>query len=419
MPLVFPNLYKISLLNMDILSRFLNYISLDTQSDPKSNSYPSTQKQTLFLQHLSQELKTIGLSEVTIDKNGYLMATIPATIGMEQRPTVGFIAHVDTSPDCSGKSINPQVIKNYQGEDIPLGTSGLNLSPNEFPELNQLKKHTLITTDGTTLLGADDKAGVAIIVSMAEYLINNPQIAHTRVRIAFTPDEEIGKGVDYFDVNTFGAAFAYTVDGSAEGELEYENFNAASASISIKGRNIHPGYAKGKMLNALQIANDIHQKLPQTMRPEKTEGYEGFYHLTELRGSVDSAQMQYIIRDHCHTLFEEKKSLLRSIVEDINRTYGESTATLTIEDQYYNMKEKIVPHLHLIEIAKTAMQMAQVTPIVKPIRGGTDGARLSFMGLPCPNLFTGGMNFHGRYEYCSLDVMYKAFKTVVNIATLV
>lgn len=403
---------------MTLKERFLHYVSFDTQSDENSQTYPSTEKQKVLLTALKEEMEQLGLKDVVMDAHGYVMGTIPATPGMENKPMIGFISHVDTSPDMSGKDVKPQIIENYDGGPIPLGTSGFVLDPKEFPELGFYKGHTLITTDGTTLLGADDKAGIAAIMTMAEQLITNPQTAHGPIRIGFTPDEEIGRGVDYFDVKAFGAQFAYTVDGGFEGELEYENFNAASAKIKIQGRNIHPGYAKGKMLNALQVACDLHSLLPVEMRPESTEGYEGFFHLIHLSGAVEAADMAYIVRDHSREEFEKKKQILQAAVAFMNSKLGQEVVTLELKDQYYNMREQVEPHPELIERAYRAMELAGVKPLVKPIRGGTDGSRLSYMGLPCPNLFTGGMNFHGKYEYCSLTTMTKCVKTLVYLAGL-
>ena len=404
---------------MDLLERFLKYVSIDTQSDPESETFPSTAKQLDLLNLLAAEMREMGLRDAVVDANGYATATIPATPGMEDRPVIGFIAHVDTSPDMNGTNVRPQVIENYGGGDTALkGVDGLFLSPREFPELVNFKGHTLITTDGTTLLGADDKAGVAEIMTAAEYLIAHPEIPHGTIRIGFTPDEEIGRGVDFFDVEAFGARFAYTLDGSAEGELEYENFNAAEAKITIRGRNIHPGYAKDKMINALHVAGEFDSMLPVEQRPEHTEGYEGFFHLTSLCGTPDSAKMEYIIRDHSRGEFEGRKELISSVAEKLNGKYGEGTISLTLRDQYYNMREMVEPHPEVIANAERAMREAGVVPVIKPIRGGTDGARLSYMGLPCPNIFAGGMNFHGRFEYASLDVMEKAVQTIVNLARI-
>lgn len=402
---------------MELKDRFLKYVAFDTQSDEQSETFPSTAKQLVLLNHLVEEMIELGLTEVEIDPNGYAMGTIPASEGCENAPVIGFISHVDTSPDMTGSGICPQVIENYDGGDIALGDS-LTMRVADFPELTFFRGHTLITTDGTTLLGADDKAGVAEIMTAAEYLINHPEVRHGKIRIGFTPDEEIGRGVDFFDVEAFGAKFAYTLDGGMEGELEYENFNAASAKIAISGRNIHPGYAKDKMINSLQVATELNALLPPCKRPEHTEDYEGFYHLIALNGSVESANIEYIIRDHSREKFEKKKLYMTRAVELLSSKYGQGVLTLTLKDQYYNMREMVEPHPELIEKARTAMIEAGVEPIVRPIRGGTDGSRLSYMGLPCPNLFTGGMNFHGRYEYCSLTTMAKATQTIINLAQL-
>ena len=389
---------------MDLKDRFLKYVSFDTQSDEMSETFPSTEKQKVLLKYLVEEMKSLGLTEVEMDEHSYAMGTIPATPGYEDRPAIGFIAHVDTSPDMSGANIKPQIIENYDGKDIRLNEN-LMMTVKDFPELSAFKGHTLITTDGTTLLGADDKAGVAEIMTAAEYLMAHPEIKHGKIRIGFTPDEEVGRGVDYFNVEKFGAKFAYTIDGGFEGELEYENFNAASAKVAIQGRNVHPGYAKDKMINALQVAAEVNSLLPAWERPEHTDGYEGFYHLVGLNGSVENAEISYIIRDHIRDKFEAKKQFMMKVVELLTQKYGEGVLTLTLKDQYYNMREMVEPHPEVIDKAFKAMEQAGVTPIVRPIRGGTDGARLSYMGLPCPNLFTGGMNFHGKFEYCSLDTM--------------
>lgn len=402
---------------MELKERFLKYVGFDTQSDPGSETYPSTAKQLVLLNFLTAEMKALGLSDVDIDANGYAVGTIPATPGYEDRPVIGFISHVDTSPDMSGANIRPNVIENYDGVDIRLNES-LTMAVKDFPELSFYKGHTLITTDGTTLLGADDKAGVAEIMTAAEYLMEHPEIKHGSIRIGFTPDEEIGRGVDFFDVKNFGAKFAYTVDGGFEGELEYENFNAASAKISVQGRNIHPGYAKNKMINALQVVAEINSLLPSCQRPEYTDGYGGFYHLIAIGGEVEKASMEYIIRDHSREKFEAKKRFITSVVALLTEKYGEGVITLVLKDQYYNMQEMVEPYPELIVKATEAMKMAGVVPVVRPIRGGTDGARLSYMGLPCPNLFTGGMNFHGKYEYCSLDTMKKAVQVILNLTEL-
>ena len=402
---------------MELLERFLKYVSFDTQSDESSTTFPSTEKQKVLLNYLADEMRGLGLTEVEMDSYGYVMGTIPATPGCEDKPVIGFISHVDTSPDMSGKDIKPQIIEHYDGKDIRLNET-VTMRVADFPELSFFKGHTLITTDGTTLLGADDKAGVAEIMMMAEYLLSHPEIKHGKIRIGFTPDEEVGRGVDYFDVARFGAQYAYTVDGGFEGELEYENFNAASAHFDVQGKNIHPGSAKDKMLNALRVVCEIDALLPEAQRPEHTEGYEGFYHLASISGSVEKAESYYIIRDHDRAKFEQKKDFARQVADFMNLKYGEGTVTLTLKDQYYNMREMVEPHPELIARAEEAMRKAGVVPAVKPIRGGTDGARLSYMGLPCPNLFTGGMNFHGKYEYASLDTMKRALQTLINLAEL-
>ena len=402
---------------VDLKDRFLKYVSFDTQSDEMSETFPSTEKQKVLLKYLVEEMKSLGLTEVEMDEHSYAMGTIPATPGYEDRPAIGFIAHVDTSPDMSGANIKPQIIENYDGKDIRLNEN-LMMTVKDFPELSAFKGHTLITTDGTTLLGADDKAGVAEIMTAAEYLMAHPEVKHGKIRIGFTPDEEVGRGVDYFNVEKFGAKFAYTIDGGFEGELEYENFNAASAKVAIQGRNVHPGYAKDKMINALQVAAEVNSLLPAWERPEHTDGYEGFYHLVGLSGSVENAEISYIIRDHIREKFETKKQFMMKVVELLTQKYGEGVLTLTLKDQYYNMREMVEPHPEVIDKAFKAMEQAGVTPIVRPIRGGTDGARLSYMGLPCPNLFTGGMNFHGKFEYCSLDTMRRAQQTILNLIQL-
>ncbi len=402
---------------MELLERFLKYVSFDTQSDESSTTFPSTEKQKVLLNYLADEMRGLGLTEVEMDSYGYVMGTIPATPGCEDKPVIGFISHVDTSPDMSGKDIKPQIIEHYDGKDIRLNET-VTMRVADFPELSFFKGHTLITTDGTTLLGADDKAGVAEIMTMAEYLLSHPEIKHGKIRIGFTPDEEVGRSVDYFDVARFGAQYAYTVDGGFEGELEYENFNAASAHFDVQGKNIHPGSAKDKMLNALRVVCEIDALLPEAQRPEHTEGYEGFYHLASISGNVEKAESYYIIRDHDRAKFEQKKDFARQVADFMNLKYGEGTVTLTLKDQYYNMREMVEPHPELIARAEEAMRKAGVVPAVKPIRGGTDGARLSYMGLPCPNLFTGGMNFHGKYEYASLDTMKRALQTLINLAEL-
>ncbi len=402
---------------MELKERFLKYVAVDTQSDENSESFPSSAKEWDLLNMLVEEMKALGLTEVSIDKYGYAMGTIPASEGCESAPVIGFLAHVDTSPDMSGANVRPRIIENYDGGDIVLNNT-YTMRVAEFPELANFVGHTLVHTDGTTLLGADDKAGVAEIMTAAEYLLAHPEIKHGKIRIGFTPDEEIGRGVDFFDVKAFGADFAYTMDGGYEGELEYENFNAASAKIAIAGRNVHPGYAKGKMINAIQVACELNSLVPAVERPEHTEGYEGFYHCVGISGTVEEASISYIIRDHDAEEFEKRKVWMWSVVDLLKKKYGDSVLTLTLKDQYYNMKKMVEPHPQVIELAKQAMTEAGVTPIVRPIRGGTDGARLSFMGLPCPNIFAGGMNFHGRFEYCSLDSMQRAMQVIVNLAQL-
>lgn len=402
---------------MELKERFLKYVAIDTQSSEESETFPSTEKQWTLLNLLVEEMKALGLTEVSIDKYGYAMGTIPASEGCGDAPVIGFLAHVDTSPDMSGENVRPRIIDNYDGSDIVLNNA-LTMRVADFPELKNFVGHTLIHTDGTTLLGADDKAGVAEIMTAAEYLLAHPEIRHGKIRIGFTPDEEIGRGVDFFDVKAFGADFAYTMDGGYEGELEYENFNAASAKIAIQGRNVHPGYAKNKMINAIEVACELNSLIPATERPQYTEGYEGFYHCVGLNGTVEQATISYIIRDHDTDKFEQKKVWMWSVVDLLKKKYGEQVLTLTLKDQYYNMRKMVEPHPQVIELAKKAMTEAGVAPIVRPIRGGTDGARLSFMGLPCPNIFAGGMNFHGKFEYCSLDSMQRAMQVIVNLARL-
>ena len=402
---------------MELKDRFLKYVSFDTESDENSTTFPSTDKQLVLLNYLADEMRTLGMEDVTVDKYGYAMGTIPATKGYENAPVIGFIAHVDTSPDMSGKDVRPRIIEEYDGCDIQLNGS-LTMKVADFPELKNFVGHTLIHTDGTTLLGADDKAGCAEIMTAAEYLISHPEIAHGKIRLGFTPDEEIGRGVDYFDVAAFGADFAYTMDGSAEGELEYENFNAAAATIEIQGRNVHPGYAKNKMINAIQVACDLNALIPSIERPEYTTGYEGFYHCVGFNGTVENAKISYIIRDHDSEKFEQKKVFMWSCVDLLQKKYGEGVLKLTLKDQYFNMRKMVEPHPHVIDKAVEAMRMADVEPVIKPIRGGTDGARLSFMGLPCPNIFAGVMNFHVNFEYCSLNTMQKATQVIINLAQL-
>ena len=398
-----------------IIDRFLRYVAFDTASNPDSQSQPSTNKQFALLEQLRKELQDMGVEQVEVDKNGYLMATIPSNIDKDI-PAVGFISHVDTSPDAPGCGIRPRIVENYDGRTIILNEAkGIELNPEEFPELKDYIGQTIITTDGTTLLGADDKAGVAEIMSAAEYIMEHPDFRHGEIKIGFTPDEEIGRGVDRFDVARFGAQYAYTMDGGAIGELEYENFNAAGAKVHIQGRNIHPGYAKDKMLNAILIGTEFNDMLPVWQRPEYTDGYEGFIHITKFTGVVEEADIQYIIRDHDFELFERKKMMLRQCADFINAKYGDGVITLEIKDQYYNMKKQVEPHYHIIEKAVKAMEDAGVKPNIRPIRGGTDGARLSFMGLPCPNIFAGGLNFHGKYEYVPVQSMEKATEVILNI----
>ena len=400
---------------MELKERFLKYVAINTRSDENSDTFPSTAVQWDLLNALVEEMKLLGLQDVTIDKYGYAMGTIPATPGKENAPVIGFLAHVDTAPDMSGENVRPHIIESYDGKDIVLNNA-LTMKVSDFPELSRFVGHTLIHTDGTTLLGADDKAGVAEIMTAAEYLMSHPEVEHGKIRIGFTPDEEIGRGVDFFDVKAFGADFAYTMDGGYEGELEYENFNAAGAKIAIQGRNVHPGYAKNKMINAIEVACELNSLVPAVERPQFTEGYEGFYHCVGFNGTVENATISYIIRDHDAEKFEKKKAWMYDIVGMLNNKYGQGTLTLTLKDQYYNMRKMVEPHPQVIDNALAAMRDADVEPIVRPIRGGTDGARLSFMGLPCPNIFAGGMNFHGKFEYCSLNSMEKAVKVIINLA---
>ena len=398
--------------------RFLRYVAIDTQSDERSKTTPSTHKQLELLGLLRDELQAMGIA-ATMDERGYVMARIPSNCQERNIPAIGFIAHADTSPDASGQAVKPQIIENYDGGDIALkGVSGLFLKPGEFPELRQYIGQTLITTDGTTLLGADDKAGVAEIMYAAEYLVTHPDFKHGDVCIGFTPDEEIGRGADYFEVEKFGAKYAYTMDGGEIGELEFENFNAAAATVRIQGRNVHPGYAKGKMKNAIRILEEFDALLPASEKPENTEGYEGFFHIVSFEGSVEEASAQYIIRDHSLEKFEQKKALIVSCAESINARYGDGTARVELRHQYYNMRSEVEPHYFIIEKAIQAMEMEGITPKIQPIRGGTDGARLSFMDLPCPNLFAGGHNFHGRMEFVPLESMKKAAQVILNLVRL-
>ena len=400
-----------------LLDRFLRYVSVDTQSCEESETQPSSAKQLNLLSMLRDELSAMGV-EVSLDEYGYVMARIPSNTG-KAAPKLGFIAHVDTSPDAPGAGVKPQIIENYDGGDIALkGVEGLFLKPSEFPEMLAHKGKTLITTDGTTLLGADDKAGVAEIMDAVQYMMEHPEFKHGEIRVAFTPDEEIGRGVVKFDVARFDADYAYTMDGGDLGELEFENFNAAAATIHIQGRNVHPGYAKGKMKNAMRIAIELNSLLPVEQKPEYTEGYEGFFHLIGFNGTVEEATISYIIRDHDMALYEERKAVMRRCVDFINAKYGEGTATVDIRHQYYNMRKEVEPHYHIVEKAIRAMEMEGIKPKVQPIRGGTDGANLSFMGLPCPNIFAGGLNFHGKMEFVPLESMEAASKVILNLVSL-
>ena len=400
-----------------ILDRFLRYVAVDTQSNEESESQPSEAKELVLLKMLRDELQAMGV-EATLDEYGYVMATIPANID-GAAPKVGFIAHVDTAPDASGKDIKPQIIKDYDGSAIELkGVPGRKLDPALFPELLAHKGETLITTDGTTLLGADDKAGVAEIMDAVQYIVEHPEFKHGEIKIGFTPDEEIGRGVVKFDVKRFGADYAYTMDGGEVGELEFENFNAASAVVRIQGCNVHPGYAKGKMLNSILVAQELIGLLPVEQRPELTQNYEGFFHVVGFKGSVEETTVTWIIRDHDRALFERKKAVMQECCDFINRKYGAGTANPTIKDQYYNMREMVEPHYHVVEKAIRAMEMAGVKPRIQPIRGGTDGANLSFKGLPCPNIFAGGLNFHGKFEWVPLESMQKASAVILNIIKL-
>lgn len=402
-----------------IIDRFVSYITVDTQSDPDSETTPSTAKQWDLANALVKELKEIGMQDVTIDENAYIMATLPSNIDHDV-PVIGFIAHFDTSPDYTGTNVKPQIIENYDGKDIILNAEeDIVLSPNLFDDLLQYKGQTLITTDGTTLLGADDKAGITEIISAMEYLIQHPEIKHGTIRVGFTPDEEIGRGAHKFDVEKFGAEWAYTMDGSQIGELEYENFNAAGATVKIKGKIVHPGYAKGKMVNSMYIATEFINSLPLLETPEHTEGYQGFFHLSSIEGLVEETVLKYIIRDHDIRHFEARKKAMLQVAFDLNSQYEREVATIEIKDQYFNMKEKIEPVKHIVDIAEKAMLELNIKPIIKPIRGGTDGSQLSFMGLPCPNIFAGGHNFHGRYEYVPVESMIKATEVICKIAELV
>ncbi len=401
-----------------IIDRFISYIKIDTESNPKSDSTPSTKKQWDLANKLAKELKEIGMEDVSIDDNAYIMATLPSNVDHDV-PTVGFISHFDTSPDFSGANVNPQIIENYDGKDIVLNKEqDIILSPSYFDDLLMYKGKTLITTDGTTLLGADDKAGICEIISAMEYLINHPEIKHGKIRVGFTPDEEIGRGAHKFDVDKFGAEWAYTMDGSQVGELEYENFNAAGAVVKVKGKIVHPGYAKGKMVNSMYIATEFINSLPRMETPEHTEGYQGFFHLHNMEGKVEETTLEYIIRDHDRGHFEARKEAMVKLTKDLNKQYGREVIEIEIKDQYFNMKEKVEPVMHIVDIAEEAMKQLDIKPLIKAIRGGTDGSQLSYMGLPCPNIFAGGHNFHGRYEYVPVESILKATEVIVKIAEL-
>ncbi len=405
-----------------IIDRFISYVTIDTESDPNSKTTPSTKKQLVLAKMLVKELETIGMTEVTIDKNGYVMGTLPSNVNQEV-PTIGFVSHYDTTPDFTGANVNPQIIRNYDGGDIVLNKEqNIVLSPSYFKDLLQYKGQTLITTDGLTLLGADDKAGLTEIVTAMEYLIKNPQIKHGKIRVGFTPDEEIGRGADLFDVKKFGAEWAYTMDGSQIGELEYENFNAAGAKITFKGKSVHPGYAKGKMINSMLIANDFINDLPKHETPEETKNYQGFFHVHHLSGSIEETVLQLIIRDHSAKKFSKRKKRIHKITKKYNKKFaqqfGEDIVIAEIKDQYYNMKEMVEPVKFIVDLAEEAMKSLAIKPLIKPIRGGTDGCRLSYMGLPCPNIFAGGHNFHGKYEYVPVESMQKAIDVIVKIAEL-
>jgi tripeptide aminopeptidase len=405
-------------LKQEIMDRFITYVKVDTQSDGSSDTTPSTEGQWTLANMLVEELKGIGMEDVTVDENGYVMATLPSNSDKEI-PVIGFLAHVDTATDFTGTNVKPQIVENYDGETIILNKDlQIELSPKDFPSLKEYKGHTLITTDGTTLLGADNKAGIAEIMTAMKYLIEHPEIKHGKIRVAFTPDEEIGRGPHKFDVAAFGAKYAYTMDGGPLGELEYESFNAASARIRILGKNIHPGSAKNKMINAAKIAMELNGKLPVEESPEHTEGYEGFYHLTGLKGDVEQTDMSYIIRDHDKELFQKRKDRMQEIVDELREKYGQDKIQLEMNDTYYNMKEKIEPVIEIVDLASEAMKKLNIEPNIKPIRGGTDGSQLSFMGLPTPNIFTGGENYHGRHEYISVDNMIKATQVIIELVQL-
>ncbi|WP_289045602.1 peptidase T [uncultured Olleya sp.] len=402
----------------DIIKRFVSYVTVDTESDPASDTTPSTAKQWDLANALVDELKTIGMQDVTIDKHAYIMATLPSNVDHDV-PTIGFISHFDTTPDFTGANVKPQIIDIYDGKDIVLNADeNIVLSPDYFEDLLQYKGQTIITTDGTTLLGADDKAGITEIISAMEYLIANPQIKHGTIRVGFTPDEEIGRGAHKFDVEKFGADWAYTMDGSQIGELEYENFNAAGAVVKVKGKIVHPGYAKGKMVNSMYIATEFINSLPRLETPEHTEGYQGFFHLYSISGEVEETVLEYIIRDHDLGHFEARKEMMQKLTDELNNQYEREVVTIEIKDQYFNMKEKVEPVMHIVDIAEEAMKQLDIKPLIKAIRGGTDGSQLSYMGLPCPNIFAGGHNFHGRYEYVPVESMIKATEVICKIAEI-
>jgi len=401
-----------------IINRFISYVTIDTQSDPNSETTPSTSKQWDLANALVKELKAIGMQDVTIDENAYIMATLPSNVG-HKVPTIGFISHFDTSPDFTGTNVKPKIVENYDGKDIILNEKDdIVLSPDYFEDLLLYKGQTLITTDGTTLLGADDKAGITEIVSAMEYLLNYPELKHGTIRVGFTPDEEIGRGAHKFDVHKFGADWAYTIDGSQVGELEFENFNAASAKVKVQGKIVHPGYAKGKMINSMYIASGFIDNLPRLETPEHTEGYQGFFHLHQIDGKVDETVLHYIIRDHDMDHFNARKEVMQKLANDINSEYAREVISIEIKDQYFNMKEKVEPVMHIVDIAEEAMKELHIKPIIKPIRGGTDGSQLSYKGLPCPNIFAGGHNFHGRYEYVPVESIIKATEVICKIAEL-
>ncbi|GAA0744540.1 peptidase T [Gaetbulibacter jejuensis] len=416
--MLFLNKIKNMIEKQHIIDRFISYVTVDTESDPNSDTTPSTAKQWDLAHALVKELIAIGLKDVTIDNNAYIMATLPSNVEHDV-PTIGFISHFDTSPDFTGANVKPRIIENYDGKDIALNAEeNIILSPSYFEDLLLYKGQTLITTDGTTLLGADDKAGITEIVSAMEYLIQHPEIKHGTIKIGFTPDEEIGRGAHKFDVEKFGADWAYTMDGSQIGELEYENFNAAGATVKVKGKIVHPGYAKGKMVNSMYIATEFINALPRLETPEHTEGYQGFFHLHSIQGEVEDTVLKYIIRDHDKAHFEARKEVMQKLAFDINTEYGREVIDIDIKDQYFNMKEKVEPVMHIVDIAEEAMKQLNIEPLIKPIRGGTDGSQLSYMGLPCPNIFAGGHNFHGRYEYVPVESMIKATEVICKIAEL-